>query len=307
MSKFEFFQKRKAKREQRMTKESMRRIPPIGISTWVYFWRPLREVLKDIAEVGYPHVEIWADKTHLDPRISPDFSALKDLLNSLCLKVHSVHAPLSDVDIASLDEEERKNSLELIKKSMESCSEIKGEIVVIHPCSTEISGDDQNYLRAKNKTEDSLCTLATFAEKLGIKLAVEDVPNIGGWSFGTEVSELSKLVSKINNPHLGLCLDTGHVFVGQENVDLSKDVFECGENLIALHIQDTDGKKDRHWLPGQGIINWAQFTKDLIFIDYKGVLTLEISGSPELTERNVDNILSRGIKCIKNVLKPRCP
>jgi sugar phosphate isomerase/epimerase len=285
----------------------MVRRSPLGISTWVYFWKSLEDVLRKIADTGYPNVEIFADKCHLDPRISPDLSAVKDLLNSLRLKVHSLHAPFSGLDIASLDEAERKNSLEVVKKSMEFCSEIEGKIVIIHPCSTEVSGNDQGYLRAKNKTEDSLGTLATFAEKLGIKLAVENVPNIGGWSFGTEVAELSKLVSKISSTHIGLCLDTGHVFVGKDNANLSKDFFECGKNLIALHIQDTDGKKDRHWLPGQGIINWAQFMKDLISVDYQGDLTLEISGSPELAERNVDNILSRGIKSIKNILKSHYP
>jgi len=283
--------------------ESMMRISRVGISTWVYFWRPLTEVLKDIVEATYPYVEIWADKTHLDPRISPDLSAVKDLLNSLHLKVHSLHAPFSGVNIASLDEEERKNSLEHIKKSMESCSEIEGEIVIIHPFSTETSGDDQSYLRAKNKTEDSLCTLATFAEKLGIKLAVENMT--GKRRVGSDISELIELVTKINNPCLGLCLDTGHSFVGKEDVDLSKNVLECGRNLFALHIQDTDGKKDRHWLPGQGIINWAQFMKDLVSIDYQGVLTLEISGSPEFAERNVDHILPKAMESIKNVLKLR--
>jgi len=277
----------------------------LGISTWVYFWKPLEDVLRKIADTGYSNVEIWADKTHLDPRISPDLSALKDLLNSFHLKVHSLHAPFSGLDIASLDGGKRENSLELIKKSMKFCSEIEGKIVIIHPCSTEISGDYQNYLRAKNKTEESLCTLATLAEELEIKLAVENLPNIGGWSFGTDVSQLSKLVSNINNPYLGLCLDTGHSFVEKEDVDLSKDVFECGKNLIALHIQDTDGEKDRHWLPGQGIINWAQFMKDLASIDYKGVLTLEISGSPEFAERNVDHILPKAMESIKNVLELR--
>lgn len=290
-----------------MPMKSMKRISRIGISTWIFFWRPLTEVLRDIAEAGYSKVEIWADKTHLDPRISPDLSALKDLLNSLHLKVHSLHAPFSGVDIASLDEGQRKNSLELIKKTVESCSEIEGRIVIVHPGSHKVPGNDQSYLRAINKAEESLCTLAILAEKLGIKLAVENVPNIGERRIGSNMSELTKLVSKINNPHLGLCLDTGHVFVGRDNADLSRNVFECGRNLIALHIQDTDGKKDRHWLPGQGIINWAQFLKDLIFIDYRGTLTLEISGSPEFTEKNVDNILSRGVQSIKNVLKSHYP
>jgi len=102
-------------------------------------------------------------------------------------------------------------------------------------------------------------------------------------------------------------LETGHVFVRREGVDLSRDIFACGERLIALHIQDTDGKKDRHWLPGQGIIDWAQFMKDLISIDYQGVLTLEISGNPEFTERNVDNILFRSMESIRNLLKSNYP
>ena len=128
-----------------MPMESMMRISRVGISTWVYFWRPLTEVLKDIVEATYSYVEIWADKTHLDPRISPDIPPLKDLLNSLHLKVHSLHAPFSGVDIASLDERKRQSSLELIKKTVEYCSKIEGEIVIVHPCSTEMFGDAQNY------------------------------------------------------------------------------------------------------------------------------------------------------------------
>ncbi len=281
----------------------MDRRSTLSISTWVYFWEPLEQVLRKIADAGYSKVEIWADKTHLDPRISPDIPVLKDLLNRLHLKAHSLHAPSSGLNIASLNEKERKDSLKVIKKSMESCSEIGGEIVIIHPCSIEMFGDARIYSTAKNRTEDSLCTLTAFAERLGIRLAVENLPNIGGWRFGTEVSELNQLVLKINNPHIGLCLDTGHVFVGRESVSLSKDVFACGKDLVALHIQDTDGKKDRHWLPDEGIINWTQFLKDLILIDYRGALTLEISGSPEFTEKNVDNVLFRGIEFIRNILK----
>lgn len=175
----------------------MRRRSRLGISTWVYFWKPLEDVLRKIADTGYSTIEIFANNCHLDPRIFPDISALKNLLNGLHLKVHSLHAPFSDLDIASLDEEERTNSIEFIKKSMEFCSEIEGKIVIIHPCSTKMSGNDQNDLSAINKVQDSLRTLTTFAEKLRIKLAVENLPNIGGWSFGIEMAEL-----KIGRAHV---------------------------------------------------------------------------------------------------------
>lgn len=29
--------------------------------------------------------------------------------------------------------------------------------------------------------------------------------------------------------------------------------------MIALHIQDTDGEKDQHWLSGEGINDWSKF------------------------------------------------
>ncbi len=271
----------------------MRRIPVIGISTWVYFWRPLAEVLSDIAKAGYGCVEIWAEGTHLDPRISPDLSVFRVLLECLHLRVQSLHAPFKGLDIASLNEGKRENSLELIRQSMEFCSEIEGKIVVIHPCSNETSGDDQSCIRARNKAVESLDTLATFARKLGIKLAVENLPNMGAWRFATELSQLSNIVSEINNSSLGLCLDTGHVLVGREDIDFSKNTLECGKNLFALHIQDTDGKDDRHWLPGQGVINWTQFLKDLVSIDYNGVLMLEVTG------KNTQDILPRGIKSVR--------
>lgn len=37
----------------------------MSISTWVYFWKPLEEVLRKIADAGYTKLEIWADKANL--------------------------------------------------------------------------------------------------------------------------------------------------------------------------------------------------------------------------------------------------
>ena len=42
-----------------------------------------------------------------------------------------------------------------------------------------------------------------------------------------------------------------------------------------LHIHDNDWIKDQHRCPGNGIINWEEFTEVLHEIDYEGVVSFE--------------------------------
>lgn len=275
----------------------------IGISTWVYFWRPLAEVLREIAKAGYSYIEIWGDKAHLDPTIFPNVSSLKRLLKELHLQSYSLHAPFSYVNIASLDDEYRKHSIRIIKKSIELCSKVEGKIVIIHPHSTGMFPDLKDCPQMIHKIEESVRELTFFAKRFGIKIGVENIPYLGGWDFGSKISNLVKLIEKIDSDELGLCLDTGHIFVGRENVDLSRNVLDCGKSLIALHIQDTDGEKDQHWLPGEGIIDWSKFSEDLGSINYQEIFMLEVSGSQKWTGHNVNNVLQRGLAGVRRILE----
>ena len=274
----------------------------IGISTWVYFWRPLTEVLREIAKAGYSYIEIWGDKAHLDPTVFRNVLSLKGLLKELHLQPYSLHAPFSYVNIASLDEEYRKHSIRVIKESIELCSKLGGSIVIIHPHSNQMFPGLEDYSRMVHRVEESIQELTFFAKRFGIKIGVENVPYLGGWDFGSKISNLVKLIEKIDSDELGLCLDTGHIFIGRKNVDLSRNVLDCGKNLIALHTQDTDGEGDRHWLPGEGIIDWSKFPRDLKSINYQGIFMLEVSGSQKWTGRNVNSVLQRGLAEIRRIL-----
>lgn len=125
----------------------------IGISSWVYFWRPLTEVLREIAKAGYSYIEIWGDKAHLDPTIFPNVSSLKRLLKKLSPQPYSLHALFSYVNIASLDEEYGKHPIRIIKKPIELCSEVEGKIVIIHLHPTVIFSNSEDYARMVHKIE----------------------------------------------------------------------------------------------------------------------------------------------------------
>jgi sugar phosphate isomerase/epimerase len=49
-----------------------------------------------------------------------------------------------------------------------------------------------------------------------------------------------------------------------------------GSYLAVLHVHDNDGERDRHWLPGLGIVDWEAFMHALVEIGFEGTLSLEI-------------------------------
>ena len=50
------------------------------------------------------------------------------------------------------------------------------------------------------------------------------------------------------------------------------------DRLGALHVHDNDYTRDQHMLPYMGKLNWAEITKALGEIDYKGDFTYEVNG-----------------------------
>lgn len=43
-----------------------------------------------------------------------------------------------------------------------------------------------------------------------------------------------------------------------------------------IHMHDTDGKIDRHWIPYQGIQNWDRIVKALVEYGYEGEMNMEV-------------------------------
>ena len=177
-----------------------------------------------------------------------------------------------------------------------------GKIVVVHPHSPGVFFNPRGEVKITGKTKESLHEIVLFAKKEGIKIAVENLPKLEGWSFGSDISKFSKLIEEMNSDNLGLCLDTGHALVKREDSDLSANIMQCGKYLIALHIQDTDGKKDRHWIPGEGVINWLQFFKTLEIVNYQGMLTLEVAGNRKIAVYDTNNVLVKAKESIKKYL-----
>ncbi len=99
----------------------------------------------------------------------------------------------------------------------------------------------------------------------------------------SRTGEVLDFVKSMNTPYMRMCLDTGHCsFYGDSPADSVRMIGK--EYLSTLHIHDNDGPCDRHWEPGRGIIDWADFSRALHEIGYEGVVSLETGVPRDVTD-----------------------
>jgi len=249
----------------------------IGFHTWSFASMPLEAALKHIRDAGFAEVEINADKIHMDPRVFPcsKLPQLKNLLNNLGLHPNSVHAPINGVDLSTQSPDIKKQSIDLLTKTLEYCRAIECPIMVMHPNHSDSLPLGREAMK-KNSIE-AIRKVVKKAEDLGVKVAIENMIDKEGGRFGSRISELREIIENVGSPYLGICLDTGHInLLISSDISMEEEILCAGEYLWTLHIHDNDGEEDRHWPPGEGSIDWSQIIRSLRKVGYKGVFMMEI-------------------------------
>ena len=123
--------------------------------------------------------------------------------------------------------------------------------------------------------------LIPIAQKYDLKIGMENLflkrPN-GEFNFvgvlGTP-EEMNAYRDSFNTDVYRTCCDIGHAAViGQDPAEFIRGMSK--EKLTMLHVQDTDLKGDRHWLPYMGKHDWDSVTSALAEIGYEGSMNLEV-------------------------------
>ncbi len=223
------------------------------------------EIFKGYAEAGIDAMEVCV-KPFEYPEL--DYKAIEKYAKQYGIELWSFHLPFGPrekIDPSFLDEELRKSSAmyhaELIKKA----SDIGIGKIIIHPSVEPIADEVRADMMLKSK--ESLSELAEIAHSCGSVLCVENLPRT---CLGKNSAEIKELLGA--NDKLRVCFDTNHL-LSQDIIEFIKDV---GSKIVTLHVSDYDYMNERHWLPGEGQINWAEVLKALEEIKYDGVWMYEI-------------------------------
>ncbi len=164
-------------------------------------------------------------------------------------------------------------------RSLEYASRMGIPQAVIHDLRTP---DDMPDEVSDKINREFILSFVPYAEKFGVKIGIENLfkktktPN--GLHFtGRHHTAvwMNEFVDSLNNPIFVSCCDIGHA----EICGSSSAEFISGMNkdlLTMLHVQDTDFKDDRHWLPFLGKHDWDAITTSLAKIGFEGTMNLEV-------------------------------
>ena len=95
---------------------------------------------------------------------------------------------------------------------------------------------------------------------------------------------LLTLIDSLPGECVRMSLDVGHAFIGHQGGGPTPDqwVLEAGPRLGHVHLQDTDGRLDRHWPPGIGAINWHALFRALAEVDSDPRLIIEMKQAEDI-------------------------
>ncbi len=246
----------------------------IGLSTPGYV---NEELFKQYRESKIKYMEISPSS---DKYKDLDFVKLKEWSEKYEVKLWSFHLPFLPFERIDISKESlAKQSVEYLCSFIKKGAEIGIDKFIIHASGEPI--DDCERAERMECAKRSLSKLADYAANYGAVIAVEDLPRS---CLGRDSNEMKELLSA--HKSLRACLDTNHLLTGEE---LPHFVEALGNKIITTHISDYDFVNERHWLPGEGKIDWNELIRALENVNYKGIWLYEIDfGCPKTIIRPRD-------------------
>ena len=232
------------------------------------------EIFEGYRSAGICGMEISLNKANTDLL---DFAEVKKLADRYGIELWSFHfpfLPFSEIDISQPSIAD--SSVEYLCSLIDKVASVGIKVAVIHTSGEPIAEIDRPVRLecAKN----SLKKLADYADTKGVIIAVEDLPRT---CIGRNSSDILELLSAHDS--LRVCFDTNHLL----NENIHDFIIKVGSKIVTTHISDYDAINERHWLPGEGVIDWKSLKADLDSVGYDGYWLYEVGlvGSTNTVDR----------------------
>ncbi|WP_010277662.1 sugar phosphate isomerase/epimerase family protein [Paenibacillus senegalensis] len=225
--------------------------------------------LKDVKEAGLDCIElvIHGKDWHREfEHWSAYFTQLVQEAAELGLEIWSIHLPYGDDwDVSSLDSTKREQALSTLSSLLQLIDSWKVGRAILHPSYEPVPPEDRTD--RLTLCQEGLHALIQRNRNVKVRLAVECLPRT---CLGNTSDEILYLVEP--TPELIVCCDVNHLLQETQTLFIQK----TGARIGTVHMSDYDGKDERHWLPGEGIIDWDQVLDSLAGQGYDGPFLFEV-------------------------------
>lgn len=230
----------------------------------------LLEKTKQMSELGFDGAELvtlgpWNREEEIENY--PLVRRAVEILNDRGLKLNTVHLPFACLfwEFSSLDEEYRKASVESVKWAISHYEGNMPNCFVIHPDKKPACVEERPArLEQLKKSMYEIC------EFVPANVCVENMTNDGMLNVSSEALELLDAVPKLN-----MVIDVNHPLF-ESPVHYIEAI---GRRIKNVHISDRDEVKERHYMPGEGILPWQEIIGALDKVGYNGVFNFEVNSN----------------------------
>ena len=247
----------------------------LSISSFIYFNYPLDETIRRVAAIGFDGIDIWGGRPHAYRRdlSEKEIRFLRNLLSDVDLAIASfIPAQFRyPTCLCSPNETIRRDSVTYICESIETAAALGAPIVSVCPGHSLFG---QSREDAWGRLCESLDKICDHAAKYDLRIALEPADKYETDLVNT-TGEAMKLIKELGHDNFGVVFDNGHVYVVGEPI--VQALWTLGDRLFHVHVDDNDGLRDQHLVPGDGSFDFATFISALREVGYKGYLAAELS------------------------------
>lgn len=228
----------------------------------------IEKTIDIFSEAGFDGIDFNADlkEYYTDVHDEKFYKRIRAYANERGITFFQAHAPFP----SSYPEEERsKERFDDIVRSMKNSALVGAEMIVVHPCKHVYYKENDNYELMWEYNLEFYKKLIPYAEKYGIKIAVENKKGC----IAETAEGFAKFMDELGNDIFTVCYDVGHANICDE--DPAEMIRVLGKRIGYTHIHDNDGVNDLHTLPYHGTIDWESVMKAFAEIGYDGNINYE--------------------------------
>lgn len=245
----------------------------------------IEKAIEIIADAGYDALDFSCFDMLSDdsPKLKPDYLDYAKKLRSIAeekgVPFIQAHAPFPS---SRVEEDFTAEMFKRIVRSMEICSILGVENIVVHPKQHLKYADNAEYLKEQNI--EFYNSLIPYCKEFNIHVAMENM-----WQYDdnkkishstcSRLSEFKEYLDAVDSEWIVACLDIGHVNL-MDDRDIPAFIHGLMPKLKCLHVHSTGNNVDLHLLPYmEGDVPWSDVLKALAESGYSGNFTYEADGT----------------------------
>ena len=228
--------------------------------------------------------DVGFDGVECSPTSDPaEIKAMRDAADKAGIAIHSLMFGGWQAPFSTADPKIAEQGVKDLSAALKCAKEVGADGVLLVP---GIVNGDTRYVDCYNRSQERIREVIPTAEKLGVRILVENVWN----NFLLSPLEFARYIDEFKSPWVQSYFDVGNVIAFGWSEDWIRTL---GHRIKKVHVKDFK-RGPRQWVNlMEGDVNWPEVRKSLLEVGYDGYLTTELPGGDETYLRDLNTRLDK--------------